>query len=73
MINEIKEGDIVKRDFTSRQSWIIESIEGKLMAVPTNAKFHPSPDPIEITDDMIRLNNIRGIDFSKNTDGWNLK
>lgn len=51
----IKEGQIVKRDFKSRQVWVI-----KLMAVPIPNNDFPETEPIEITEDMIILPETRG-------------
>lgn len=45
-IKKFKEGMIVKRDFTSRQSWIIRDLDGKLMAVPNTNSHNPDTEPI---------------------------
>lgn len=54
--NKYKEGDILKKDLRSRQSWIVIEVDGKLMLQPlTSSKF---PDttlkPLRLGDDLLK-------------------
>lgn len=64
-MDKYKEGDIVKKELYSRQSWTVVNDSGKLRLQPnTNAHFKDT----EITDfediDYHVLINISGMDFS---------
>lgn len=60
---EYKEGQIVKKSLTSKQMWVLRELEGTLMAVPITNSYFTDTEPIELTDDMIILPEVRGTDL----------
>lgn len=62
-----KVGDIIKKDTTSRQSWLVEEIDGKLMAVPNINKYFTDPTPVELTGNYHRIAEVRDIDWESDS------
>jgi hypothetical protein len=70
----LKDGDIIKKDLTSRQSWTMNVIDGKLMAVPNTNKFFKDATPIEWSgEDCFVIASISSVDYSKYTNNWNME
>lgn len=58
---QLEIGDIVKKDLTSRQSWTVIEINGKLMLHPNTNSYFPDTEPIEITGDYYKIAHTNGL------------
>jgi len=75
---QIQDGDIIKKDLTSRQSWTVEEKDGRLYAIPNTNKFFTDDTPVELyiedqNCNYIRLANLTNLDFSTFTCRPNIK
>ena len=53
--NQLKEGDIIKKDLRSRQSWTVINVDGKLMASPNPNSIFPDTTVIELQDEYYKI------------------
>lgn len=72
MENNYKEGDILKKDLTSRQSWVVINQDGRLRLQPNTNKYFTDPTVVDFEEGVkyIKLLDIRGMDFSTEICGW---
>lgn len=74
---EPRDGDIIKRDLTSRESWTVVERDGYFYGIPNNNKFFTDTTEIHLcgdqTEPQLILANISGIDFSRTGSKWNQK
>lgn len=52
---EYKVGDIVKKDLTSRQSWTVVDVSGKLKLKPNTNKYFPDTEVVDFNGDYIKI------------------
>jgi hypothetical protein len=60
MNKEFQEGNIVKKDLTSREAWVVEIIDGKFMGIPLINSVFKDETIVEITDEFTILPEFRG-------------
>lgn len=74
---ELRDGDIIKRNLTSRESWTVVERDGYLWGIPNNNRFFTDTREIALcgdqTEPQLIIANVIGIDFSRTGSKWNQK